>query len=65
MQTNKDDHVFPISDLSEFGLTKREYFAAIAMQGLLPSDNVSLEFAANAAVKCADLLIAELNKTEK
>jgi len=51
------------------GLTKREYFAAMAMQGLLsgkwplniPGETVSERCAIN-AVSFADALIEELNK---
>lgn len=44
------------------GLTKREYFAAIAMQGLLssvPLRQLSAEYA-GLAVQCADALLKEL-----
>lgn len=46
------------------GLTKFEYFAAMALQGLLASDVLS-EATAKNAVKCAKLLIDELNKEQK
>jgi hypothetical protein len=44
------------------GLTKREYFAALALQGMLatPSDLTTQE-CAEIAVRAADQLIAELN----
>jgi|LakMenE01Jun11ns_1017448.scaffolds.fasta_scaffold8264387_2 hypothetical protein len=42
------------------GLTKREYFAAMAMQGLLSNPNTIFE--TQYAVIIADALIAELNK---
>ena len=48
-----------------FGLTKREAFAAMAMQGLIASDlndTIDEEKIANIAVKCADALIERLNK---
>ena len=51
--------------LDRQGLTKREYFAAMAMQGLLASDtqliapDVTIE---SISVQMADALIAELNK---
>jgi hypothetical protein len=48
------------SQNDEFGLTKREYFAAMAMQGLLSNPNTSFE--TRDAVIIADALIAELNK---
>ena len=45
------------------GLTKREYFAAIAMQGLLASDlNTSVQDFAIRSVEFADALIDALNK---
>lgn len=63
-------------DIISTGLTKREYFAAIALQGLLANsdlsgsmDSADEEYASNIAnwyakraVRCADLLIAELNQ---
>ena len=45
-------------------LTKREYFAAMAMQGLLANDSSLITSKARDAVKSADLLIEELNKTK-
>ncbi len=44
------------------GLTKREYFAAAALQAILADNSVSKNFAAFQAVACADCLIEELNK---
>jgi len=51
------------------GLTKREYFAAMAMQGLLamlsnsnPTTGGFYETTALESVRLADALIAELNK---
>jgi len=47
------------------GLTKREYFAAMAMQGMLASANNTLfdyETIATHSVKHADALINALNK---
>jgi hypothetical protein len=44
------------------GLTKREYFAAMALQGLLTINDLTLQECAISAVRTADLLIAELNK---
>jgi enamine deaminase RidA (YjgF/YER057c/UK114 family) len=50
------------------GLTKREYFSAMAMQGLVP-DTVRLgntyQEQADHALQMADALIEELNKDEK
>jgi len=47
----------------QYGLTKREYFAAMAMQGML-SDPERYGAIAKWAVKFADALIEELNKDE-
>lgn len=45
------------------GLTKREYFAAMAMQGMFASDpDVETESVVNGAVQAADALITALNK---
>ena len=49
------------------GLTKREYFAAIALQGMLASHTIShmntyYEENAKRSVECADALINALNK---
>ena len=48
-----------------WGLTKREYFAAMAMQGLLASDtnfNFGTSDAARLALDQADALLKELGK---
>jgi hypothetical protein len=45
------------------GLTKREYFAAMALQGLVQRvDRDKMNLAAQWAVKAADDLLAELEK---
>lgn len=46
------------------GLTKREYFAAMAMQGLLAQNSYynSFDLLASNAVKQADALLKELEK---
>lgn len=51
------------------GLTKREYFAAMAMQGMLSNDafvdsdnDISIAWIGVASRRFADALIAELNK---
>jgi hypothetical protein len=48
----------------EHGLTKREYFAGMALQGLLsnPERVGSIKEATKAAIWFADALIAELEK---
>lgn len=46
------------------GLTKREYFAGLAMQGIWSTnskDDITIEHIAEVAVKQADALIAALN----
>lgn len=47
------------------GLTKREYFAAMAMQGMLAEGHDSFRIVAKHAVDQADALIEELNKESK
>ena len=44
------------------GLTKREYFAAMAMNGLAGQDRVTPLGAAELAVKYADALIEQLER---
>lgn len=66
----KDDAVYPSNYddnfAPEYGLTKREYFAAMAMQGVMASGNVgkgnTLEEVVEDAVKLADALLKELVK---
>jgi cyanate lyase len=45
------------------GLTKREYFAAMALQGLLANNN-NYVYSVISAVEFADDLIEELSKTK-
>ena len=69
MKTFPSDQVFPRSLMP--GLTKREYFAALAMQGYISSGQVingkmtvdQYDYAF-IAVKAADALINELNKQD-
>lgn len=50
-------------DVYNHGLTKRELFAAMALQGLMADPNVENPITASQlAVRCADALINELNK---
>ena len=73
MKTHPNDSIHNSEQGVQDGLTKREHFAAMAMQGLLsiydsevgtvPNDSNS-EYMARVAVKAADHLIAELNKEE-
>ena len=49
------------------GLTKREYFAVIAMQGIIANKDgldIKIERIVESAVDTADALIEELNKTK-
>ena len=76
MKTNKNDSVHPIFDsegsaMTRFvGITKREYFAAQAMQGILSSSryyykNVPSAQVAEEAVEMADELIKALNAQDE
>lgn len=79
MTTEANVSAYPISSEHGFpsnlclGLTKREYFAAMAMQGILAHQSFSAQLAtetnlaaageiATAAVNVADALITALNK---
>ena len=65
MKTNPNDCAFPF-DLNKIivgGLTKREYFAAMALQGMLSSDHIQIgKIAAINAIRYADDLINQLNE---
>jgi hypothetical protein len=58
--TKPDDEAFPYS-VNHTGLTKREYFAIVALQGIL-SKHGGIIYAAEEAIRHADALIKELNK---
>jgi hypothetical protein len=64
---NGNDNAFPSSPDKyepEFGLTKRELIAAMAMQGLMSSRNlqgVAFETVAQISTMAADALIERLN----
>jgi hypothetical protein len=69
--TNADDLAFIKEsqtdvNVMQYPLTKREYFAAMAMQGMSAAcrgyDNNGLDNLAKCAVQAADALINELNK---
>lgn len=63
MATNGIDPAFPSTDLAaDLGLTKREFFAAMALQGLLTANWKSGYGAARRAVELADELVDELAK---
>lgn len=75
MITKPHDMVFPISTpvdplpnrhpSIQLGLTKREYFAAMAMQGLLSAARGwnAMDFS-QCSVSYADALLAELSKVQ-
>lgn len=44
------------------GLTKREHFAALAMQGILAKSDAPMSYAARDAVMFADELLSELER---
>ena len=60
MKTEANDCTFPFD--GDSGLTKREYFAAMAMQGILSTDNYDTKSATIRACSQADALIKHLNK---
>lgn len=60
--------IHPVSgECENGGLTKREYFAAMAMQGIVSNhtmlDSDNWEWLAKSSVIAADALIKELNNT--
>jgi hypothetical protein len=67
MKTTGDNPAFPGAENRNLtGLTKREYLAALALQGLLAHEGTEMEATAHRAVKLADQLIESLNaKTNK
>ena len=69
MKVNPDDQVTATIEFM-VGLTTRELFAAMAMQGFCASTAgndfiFDIKDIARSSVKCADALIEELNKEEK
>ena len=65
-KTNPDEPIQTIEYNNNYisnGLTKREYFVAMALQGLLATNSTTtIEYYAIDAVRIADVLIEELNK---
>jgi hypothetical protein len=68
MRTNPDEPIQTIEYNNNYisnGLTKREYFAAMALQGLLSDyEAISIQDYSKYAVQLADTLIEELSKTK-
>ena len=65
--TDPNEPIYPEKDWANvptFGLTKREYFSAIIMSGLVINDNpdMSYEKYAEYSIRYADALIKKLNK---
>jgi hypothetical protein len=73
MKTEGNDLAFPNRGQHEdyeraTGLTKREYFAAMAMQGFIASDlhaELSERQVSSLSIEAADNLINELNKNNE
>ena len=62
MTTKPDDPITPQDPHKDIkGLTKRELFAAMALQGLIAGGNTSEKGTAEMAVFFADALIRKLN----
>ncbi len=64
MKTNKNDAAF--ASEYKFGLTKLEYFAAAALQGILANHYISMYKSSMAidAINIAKMLIDKLNEQE-
>lgn len=61
LPTTADHTAFPAGGSDTAGLTKREFFAALAMAGLIGENDLDLEKAAQISVNAAAHLIAALN----
>ena len=67
--TRANDLAYPVRKMDTInytGLTKREYFAAMAMKGIITNKDgldIKIERIVESAVDTADALIEELNKT--
>ncbi len=58
----KDKYDSPFDDIKSYGLTKRELFAAMAMQGILAGgSNERSTMIVQAAIVCADDFLTQLN----
>jgi hypothetical protein len=66
MSTTSDNPAFPGAiNKNLTGLTKREYFAGLALQGVVAHEGSMMEGTASRAVRLADELIETLNKKAK
>ena len=67
--TRANDLAYPVRKVDTInytGLTKREYFASMAMKGIITNKDgldIKIERIVESAVDTADALIEELNKT--
>jgi hypothetical protein len=68
---NGNKTAFP-SDIHRYtdgGLTKREYFAGLAMQAMVSKENYDIDYdfirTARKSIKLADALLKELDKKEE
>jgi hypothetical protein len=67
METKPNEPIHTIEYNNNYisnGLTKREYFAAMALQGLLANNSNNYAYCVISAVEYADGLIEELSKTK-
>jgi hypothetical protein len=51
-------------DMYYHGVSKREYFAGLALQGFVNNYHSDCEYCAKMSVKMADALLAELERTK-
>lgn len=69
MNKNPNDPIIDQPEKSNGSLTKREYLAALALQGYISNEPLfekcKIENCVVFAVHAADLLIAQLNKTQR
>ena len=65
-KTNSEDLVYvnPLQGYKGNSLTKREYFAALIVQGLFSRNEIHIHEIAEIAIYYADKLIEELNKEQ-
>lgn len=65
MKTQPNEPIHPIvihGGVHSRGMTKREEFAAMAMQGIISRTSISTKATAKSAVSYANALIEELNR---
>lgn len=62
---NGKEPIYPnekYGNIGAIGLTKREYFAVLAMQGFISSGDYEPEFVAKHGLRCADELLKQLEQ---